>query len=92
MATDETPWFSDWELDTSTCNTVKQEKQLSASQRRYYSFCRRKVSEVNEQGTFSCMKSLNLCYDTHSLWFILRAKLVVPKPGVQNITFHLTCF
>ncbi|XP_070693116.1 thiosulfate sulfurtransferase/rhodanese-like domain-containing protein 2 [Pempheris klunzingeri] len=44
MAADDTPCseFMDWELDTSTSNELKQEKQLSASQRRYYSFCRRK--------------------------------------------------
>lgn len=40
--------FINLELDTLTSNvnglTLKQEKQLSASQRRYYSFCRRKVS------------------------------------------------
>ncbi|XP_013882781.1 thiosulfate sulfurtransferase/rhodanese-like domain-containing protein 2 [Austrofundulus limnaeus] len=35
--------FMNWEIETSTsCNGLKQEKQLSASQRRYYSFCRRK--------------------------------------------------
>ncbi|XP_040903360.1 thiosulfate sulfurtransferase/rhodanese-like domain-containing protein 2 [Toxotes jaculatrix] len=34
--------FLDWDLDSSTSNGLKQEKQLSASQRRYYSFCRRK--------------------------------------------------
>ncbi|KAM6952175.1 thiosulfate sulfurtransferase/rhodanese-like domain-containing protein 2 isoform 1-T1 [Lycodopsis pacificus] len=46
MAADDAPCseFMDWELDTSTCNVngLKQEKQLSASQRRCYSFCRRK--------------------------------------------------
>lgn len=44
MAADNTPCseFMDWELDASTSNGLKQEKQLSASQRRYYSFCRRK--------------------------------------------------
>lgn len=38
------------EPDTSTCSIsgLKQEKQLSASQRKYYSFCRRKVS-VNKK-------------------------------------------
>lgn len=45
MAADGTPWFADWEPDASTSNELKQEKQLSASQRRYYSFCRRKVSD-----------------------------------------------
>ncbi|CAJ1059178.1 thiosulfate sulfurtransferase/rhodanese-like domain-containing protein 2 [Xyrichtys novacula] len=34
--------FLDWEPDTAKSNGLKQEKQLSASQRRYYSFCRRK--------------------------------------------------
>lgn len=34
--------FSDFELDMSTSTELKQEKQLSATQRRYYSFCRRK--------------------------------------------------
>ncbi|XP_034545356.1 thiosulfate sulfurtransferase/rhodanese-like domain-containing protein 2 [Notolabrus celidotus] len=38
--------FLDWELDTATSNGLKQEKQLSASQRRYYSFCRRKSFAV----------------------------------------------
>lgn len=38
--------FLDWELDPSTCNGLKQERQLSASQRRYYSFCRRKSFAV----------------------------------------------
>ncbi|XP_030252965.1 thiosulfate sulfurtransferase/rhodanese-like domain-containing protein 2 [Sparus aurata] len=46
MAADDKPCleFMDLELDTSTSNVngLKQEKQLSASQRRYYSFCRRK--------------------------------------------------
>ncbi|KAM6999704.1 thiosulfate sulfurtransferase/rhodanese-like domain-containing protein 2 [Tautogolabrus adspersus] len=44
MASDETPCpeFIDFELNTSASNGLKQEKQLSASQRRYYSFCRRK--------------------------------------------------
>ncbi|XP_070818785.1 thiosulfate sulfurtransferase/rhodanese-like domain-containing protein 2 [Chaetodon trifascialis] len=46
MAAEDTPCaeFTDLELDTSSSNevTLKQEKQLSASQRRYYSFCRRK--------------------------------------------------
>ncbi|XP_073343056.1 thiosulfate sulfurtransferase/rhodanese-like domain-containing protein 2 [Pagrus major] len=46
MAADDKPCleFMDMELDTSTSNVngLKQEKQLSASQRRYYSFCRRK--------------------------------------------------
>ncbi|KAF3838811.1 hypothetical protein F7725_010579 [Dissostichus mawsoni] len=32
----------DLDLDTRTCNGVRQEKQLSASQRRGYSLCRRK--------------------------------------------------
>lgn len=45
MAADGNPWFADWEPDASTSNELKQEKQLSASQRRYYSFCRRKVSD-----------------------------------------------
>lgn len=36
------PEFMDWEPDTATPNGLKQERQLSASQRRYYSFCRRK--------------------------------------------------
>ncbi|XP_037635165.1 thiosulfate sulfurtransferase/rhodanese-like domain-containing protein 2 [Sebastes umbrosus] len=34
--------FMDWELDTSTCDGLKQERQLCASQRRCYSLCRRK--------------------------------------------------
>ncbi|KAG7237144.1 hypothetical protein INR49_032760 [Caranx melampygus] len=34
--------FADWEIDSSKSDGLKQEKQLSASQRRYYSFCRRK--------------------------------------------------
>lgn len=38
--------FLDWELDPSTCNGLRQERQLSASQRRYYSFCRRKSFAV----------------------------------------------
>ncbi|XP_078116173.1 thiosulfate sulfurtransferase/rhodanese-like domain-containing protein 2 [Sander vitreus] len=44
MAADDAPCleFMDWELDTSTSNGLKQEKQLSASQRRCYSLCRRK--------------------------------------------------
>ncbi|KAM7418153.1 hypothetical protein PAMA_017683 [Pampus argenteus] len=44
MASDETPCseFLDWELDCSSSNGLKQERQLSASQRKYYSFCRRK--------------------------------------------------
>ncbi|KAI3351421.1 hypothetical protein L3Q82_020278, partial [Scortum barcoo] len=44
MAGDETSCseFINWDLDTPTSNELKQEKQLSASQRRYYSFCRRK--------------------------------------------------
>uniref|UniRef100_A0A8C2ZTA2 Thiosulfate sulfurtransferase/rhodanese-like domain-containing protein 2 n=2 Tax=Cyclopterus lumpus TaxID=8103 RepID=A0A8C2ZTA2_CYCLU len=44
MAADGTPCadFMDWELETSTCNGLKQEKQLCASQRRCYSLCRRK--------------------------------------------------
>lgn len=44
MAADETVCseFIDWEVDASTCNGLKQEKQLSASQRRCYSLCRRK--------------------------------------------------
>lgn len=45
MAAHHTPLFMDWELDTSTSNELKQEKQLSASERRYYSFCRRKVRQ-----------------------------------------------
>lgn len=52
MAADDKPCleFMDLELDTSTSNVngLKQEKQLSASQRRYYSFCRRKVSDNNK--------------------------------------------
>ena len=46
-AADHTPWpvFFDWELDSPTSNGLKQEKQLSASQRRYYGFCRRKVRD-----------------------------------------------
>lgn len=45
MAGDEThcPEFRDWEVDTSTCNGLKEERQLSASQRRNYSLCRRKT-------------------------------------------------
>ncbi|KAM9357045.1 thiosulfate sulfurtransferase/rhodanese-like domain-containing protein 2 [Symphorus nematophorus] len=44
MAADDTPCseFMDWEVDISNGATLKREKQLSASQRRYYSFCRRK--------------------------------------------------
>lgn len=44
MAADDTPCseFINWEVDSSICNGFKQEKQLSAPQRRYYSFCRRK--------------------------------------------------
>ncbi|TDH07330.1 hypothetical protein EPR50_G00104980 [Perca flavescens] len=44
MAADDAPCleFMNWELETSTCNGLKQEKQLSASQRRCYSLCRRK--------------------------------------------------
>lgn len=44
MAADETSYsdFMNWELDTPTSNGLKEERQLSASQRRYYSFCRRK--------------------------------------------------
>nr|XP_019959354.1 PREDICTED: thiosulfate sulfurtransferase/rhodanese-like domain-containing protein 2 [Paralichthys olivaceus] len=34
--------FSDLEPDSSTCAGLKQEKQMCASQRRFYSFCRRK--------------------------------------------------
>ncbi|XP_047441702.1 thiosulfate sulfurtransferase/rhodanese-like domain-containing protein 2 [Mugil cephalus] len=34
--------FMNWEVDTSSCGGLKHEKQLSSSQRRYYSFCRRK--------------------------------------------------
>ncbi|XP_005807854.2 thiosulfate sulfurtransferase/rhodanese-like domain-containing protein 2 [Xiphophorus maculatus] len=34
--------FLNWEVESSVCNELKQEKQLSASQRRCYSFCRRK--------------------------------------------------
>ncbi len=47
MAAEDTPCseFTNWELDASASNGLKQEKQLSASQRRYYSFCRRKVSD-----------------------------------------------
>lgn len=44
MASDETlcSEFTDWELDSSSSNGLKQEKQLCASQRKCYSFCRRK--------------------------------------------------
>ncbi|XP_029963487.1 thiosulfate sulfurtransferase/rhodanese-like domain-containing protein 2 [Salarias fasciatus] len=35
--------FRDWEVDTAACNGVKEEKQLSAAQRRNYSLCRRKT-------------------------------------------------
>ncbi|XP_020493145.2 thiosulfate sulfurtransferase/rhodanese-like domain-containing protein 2 [Labrus bergylta] len=44
MASDENLYseFVDFELSNSASNGLKQEKQLSASQRRYYSFCRRK--------------------------------------------------
>lgn len=36
--------FMNWEIEPSTsCNGLKQEKQLSAPQRRHYSLCRRKV-------------------------------------------------
>ncbi|KAL3060955.1 hypothetical protein OYC64_009213 [Pagothenia borchgrevinki] len=44
MAEDNTSFseFMDLDLDTRTCNGVRQEKQLSASQRRCYSLCRRK--------------------------------------------------
>uniref|UniRef100_A0A3P8RQ87 Thiosulfate sulfurtransferase/rhodanese-like domain-containing protein 2 n=1 Tax=Amphiprion percula TaxID=161767 RepID=A0A3P8RQ87_AMPPE len=42
MAADETTEFMNWEVDVSSCDGLKQERQLSASQRRYYSFCRRK--------------------------------------------------
>ncbi|XP_008289946.1 thiosulfate sulfurtransferase/rhodanese-like domain-containing protein 2 [Stegastes partitus] len=41
MAADETEFMS-WEVDVSSCDGLRQERQLSASQRRYYSFCRRK--------------------------------------------------
>ncbi|XP_026186273.1 thiosulfate sulfurtransferase/rhodanese-like domain-containing protein 2 [Mastacembelus armatus] len=34
--------FMDWDLDKSTSNGPKREKQLSASQRRCFTFCRRK--------------------------------------------------
>ncbi|KAG7518419.1 hypothetical protein JOB18_034050 [Solea senegalensis] len=34
--------FSGWELDSFTCDKLKQGKQLPAPLRRYYSFCRRK--------------------------------------------------
>lgn len=54
MAADNTPWFVDWDLGTSTSNELKQEKQLSASQRRYYSFCRRKVRD-SKHCTSCCM-------------------------------------
>uniref|UniRef100_A0A3Q1G385 Thiosulfate sulfurtransferase/rhodanese-like domain-containing protein 2 n=1 Tax=Acanthochromis polyacanthus TaxID=80966 RepID=A0A3Q1G385_9TELE len=43
MAVNETTTeFMSWEVDVSSCDGLKQERQLSASQRRYYSFCRRK--------------------------------------------------
>ncbi|KAM4555897.1 thiosulfate sulfurtransferase/rhodanese-like domain-containing protein 2 [Odontesthes bonariensis] len=44
MAAAETPCseFMNWEVDTSSCNGLKQEKQLSAPQRRFYHLCRRK--------------------------------------------------
>lgn len=38
--------FLDWELDPSTRDGLKQERQLSASQRRCYNFCRRKSFAV----------------------------------------------
>lgn len=48
MEGNNTAWseFVDLDLDSSSSNVngSKQEKQLSASQRRYYSFSRRKVS------------------------------------------------
>ncbi|KAK5615289.1 hypothetical protein CRENBAI_003488 [Crenichthys baileyi] len=34
--------FTNWEVESSVCSGLKQEKQLSASQRRCYSLCRRK--------------------------------------------------
>ncbi|XP_038164252.1 thiosulfate sulfurtransferase/rhodanese-like domain-containing protein 2 [Cyprinodon tularosa] len=44
MATIETPCseFMNWEVESSTRNGLKQEKQLSASLRRCYNLCRRK--------------------------------------------------
>ncbi|XP_039975856.1 thiosulfate sulfurtransferase/rhodanese-like domain-containing protein 2 isoform X1 [Xiphias gladius] len=41
---DHTPWSESlvWDLDSSASGGLKREKQLSASQRRYYNFCRRK--------------------------------------------------
>lgn len=42
--------FMNWEVDTSTsCKGLKQEKQLSASQRRYYSLCKRKVRNIDQR-------------------------------------------
>uniref|UniRef100_UPI0037E8CA98 thiosulfate sulfurtransferase/rhodanese-like domain-containing protein 2 isoform X2 n=1 Tax=Semicossyphus pulcher TaxID=241346 RepID=UPI0037E8CA98 len=66
MAANDTPCseFMELELETSITNGLKQEKQLSASQRRYYSFCRRKSfaafvaskqdSSKEEESTFWC--------------------------------------
>lgn len=64
MAAEGTPCsgFMDWELDTSTSAELKQEKQLSASQRKYYSFCRRKVSDntdTERHVASVCFKVLN---------------------------------
>ncbi|XP_074530415.1 thiosulfate sulfurtransferase/rhodanese-like domain-containing protein 2 [Halichoeres trimaculatus] len=44
MELNDTPYFEflDVALDTAKPNGLRQERQLSASQRRYYSFCRRK--------------------------------------------------
>uniref|UniRef100_A0A665V9L9 Thiosulfate sulfurtransferase/rhodanese-like domain-containing protein 2 n=1 Tax=Echeneis naucrates TaxID=173247 RepID=A0A665V9L9_ECHNA len=42
MAAADCSLYPDWELDSSTSSEIKQERRLSASQRRYYSFCRRK--------------------------------------------------
>lgn len=37
--------FLDLELDTQNCDEVKQEKTLPAGLRKYYNFCRRKVTD-----------------------------------------------
>ncbi|XP_056295033.1 thiosulfate sulfurtransferase/rhodanese-like domain-containing protein 2 [Pseudoliparis swirei] len=74
MAADGTPCsgFMDWELETSTCNGLKQEKQLCASQRRCYSLCRRKsfsafvASKTDGGGAEAGSPSWRCCSQTFS--------------------------
>ncbi|XP_069025588.1 thiosulfate sulfurtransferase/rhodanese-like domain-containing protein 2 isoform X1 [Embiotoca jacksoni] len=66
--------FMNWEVDSSTCGGLKREKQLCASQRRYYSLCRRKsfaafVASRRDGGPKEESASWSCCgqtFDEHS--------------------------